>query len=141
MLAVGQRVDDVQLRRGRGELLEQPLRERPDDDRVDPALEVARDVGDRLAPSERRVGLQRDDVAAELADGDLEGRPGAQRRLLEQHRDVPAVERVGRRRLAAERPVGLHLRRQIEAALEVGRLEVEDRQEILPRVRDAAVVS
>ena len=101
VLVVGQRVDHVQPRRRGGELLEQPLRERPDDDRVDPALEVARDVGDRLAAAERGVRLQRDHVAAELADGDLERRARAQRRLLEQHRDVPAAERVGGRRLAA----------------------------------------
>ena len=54
MLFVGQRVDDVQPRRRGGELREQLLRERSDDDGVDPALEIARDVGDRLAPAERR---------------------------------------------------------------------------------------
>ena len=39
---------------------------------------------------------------------------------------------------AAERPVGLHLRGELEAALELGRLEIEDRQEVLARVRGEA---
>ena len=77
-------------------------------------------------------GCSADDVPAELADGDLEGRPRAQRRLFEQHRDMAArraPSAVGAS--AAERPVGLHLRREVETALEVGGVEVEDRQEIL----------
>ena len=108
------------------------LRERADDDRVDPALEVARDVGDRLALPERHVRLQRDDVAAELAHGDLERRARAQRRLLEQHRDVTAVERVARS--APARPSersAFSCARELEAALEIGGVEVEDREEVL----------
>ena len=112
------------------ELLERLLRERADDDGVDPALEIARDVGDRLAPAERDVRLQRDHVAAELADRDLERRARAQRRLVEQHRDVAAVERVGGRRMPPERAVGLHLRGELQAALEIGGVEVEDREEV-----------
>ena len=82
-------------------------------------------------PPSATSGCSVDHVPAELANRDLERRARAQRRLLEQHRDVAAAERVGRRRLAPERPVGLQLRGEIEAALEVGRIEVEDRQEIL----------
>ena len=118
-------------RRGRRELLEHPLRERPDDDGVDPALEVARDVGDGFALSERLGRLQAMTSAAELADGDFERRARAQRRLLEEQGDVAAVERVARRRLAAQRPLGLELRAELEAALEIGGVEVEDREKVL----------
>ena len=54
MLLVGQRIDDVQARRGRGERRQPRLLERADDDAGDPALEVARDVLDGLAAAERR---------------------------------------------------------------------------------------
>ena len=104
--------------------------------RVDPALEVARDVGDRLASAERDVRLQRDDVAAELAHGDLERRPRAQRRLVEQHRDVAAVERVGRRRLRGRATrSAFTCAASSQAALEIGGVEVEHREEVLRRGR------
>ena len=131
VLLIGERVDHVQPRRRRREFLEHLLGEGADDHRIDPALEIARDVGHRLAPAERDVRLQRDQVPAELADRDLEGRARAQRRLVEEHRDVAAAQRLGRRRMASERAVGLHLRRELQAALEVGRVEVQDRQEVL----------
>ena len=99
---VGEGVDDVEPGGSRGELLQQPLRERPDDHRVDPALQIARDIGHRLAAAQRGVGMEREDVAAELADRDLEGRTRPQRRLLEEHRDMPSAER--RRRSGASRP-------------------------------------
>ena len=96
--------------RGGGEALEPLLRERADDDAEDPALEVARDVLDRLAAAERDVGRRLDHVAAELADGDRERRPRAQRRLVEQQRDVPAGQRRRVRPAGVAR--GLHRRRQ-----------------------------
>ena len=139
VLLIGERVDDVQALGRGGELLQDVLRERPDDHAVDPALEVARDVGDRLAQPERDVRLQRDEMAAELADRDLEGRARPQRRLVKQHRDVAAVERVGGRRLAPQRSIRLELRGELQAALEVGGVEVEHRQEVFPgegRVHD-----
>ena len=111
MLLVGQRVDDVQASGGRRELLERLLREGPDDDRVDPAFEVAGDIRHRFARPEGDVGLQRHHVAAELVDRDFERRAGAKRRLLEEQRHVPAVERVGRRRLRPERSFGFQLAR------------------------------
>ena len=64
MLFVGQRVDHVEALGRRREFFERPLRERPDDDGMDPALEISGDVGDRLAASQRHVGLQRDDLPA-----------------------------------------------------------------------------
>ena len=130
MLFVGQRVDDVKTRRRRGKLLEQLLRKGPDHDGIDPALEIAGDVGDRFAASQGDVGLERHEVAAELAHADLERRPRAQRRLVEEHRDVAAIERVGGRRVAAERAVRFEARRQLETALEIGRVEVEDGQKV-----------
>ena len=92
--------------------LEPLLREGADDDAEDPALEVARDVLDRLAPAERDVRRRLDHVAAELADRDRERRARAQRRLVEEQRDVPA----GERRARAARPAcarRLQRRRQI----------------------------
>ena len=90
---VGERVDDPQPRRGGGERFEARLRVGADHRAVHPALEVARHVLDRLAAAERDVLGRLDDVAAELADRDLERRAGPERRLLEQQRDVPALER------------------------------------------------
>jgi hypothetical protein len=135
MFLVGERVDDVELARRRGELLQDFLRKRPDDDAVDPSFEIARDVGDRLAPPQCYVGLQRHHVAAQFAHGDLERRARAQRRLVEQQRQMPAVERIRGRRQAAERAVGLHVRRDLQAALEIRRIEIEDRQKILASLR------
>ena len=73
------------------DLMQPLLAERADHDRVDPALEVAGDVVDRLAIGVHDVGGNLDDVAAELADADRERDARAQRRLLEQQADVLAV--------------------------------------------------
>jgi hypothetical protein len=72
VLFVGERVDDVQAARGAGERLDLRLPERPDDERGNPALEVARNVLQRLAGAvgELRRKVQR--VAPELADRDFE---------------------------------------------------------------------
>ncbi len=56
MLLVSQRVDDVQAFGGRRELPQQLLRERPDHDRIDPALEVPGDIG---RPVRARQGRRR----------------------------------------------------------------------------------
>src|SRR2546427_556431 len=56
--------------------------------------------------------------------------PIVQRRLVEEQRDVPAVQRVGGRRQPAERAVRLELRGDLEAALEIRRIEIENRQEV-----------
>ena len=103
VLLVGERVDDVQARRGGGELLEDLLRERADDDRIHPALEIARDVGRRLAPAERHVGGNQDRIAAQLAHRDLEGHPRAQRRLVEEQRDVASRQAASRRGVGPRR--------------------------------------
>jgi len=90
MLFVGQRVDDVKTCCRRGEFFERPLREGPDDGGMDPPLEISGNIGDRLAASQRDIGLQCDDLSAELADRDFKGRARAKRRLFEQHRHETA---------------------------------------------------
>ena len=92
------------------------LAERADHDGVDPALEVAGDVVDRLAIGVHDVGGDLDHVAAELADADGERHARAQRRLLEQQADVPAVERVRRRRAQPERALALQPRSRARSA-------------------------
>ena len=72
-------------------------------------------------------------MPAELANADLECRPRAQRRLVEEHRDVASVEHVGRRRVPSQRTIRFQLRGELQAALEVGRIEVEHRQKIFAR--------
>ena len=103
MLLIGQRVDDVQLRRRFRELLQGLLRIGPDHDAVHPAFEIPGDVFHRFASAQGDVRLKRHDVAAELTHGDFKRGSCPKRRLLEQQRDVPAVDRVGGRRLPAER--------------------------------------
>ena len=128
VLFVGQRVDHVQTRRGGGELLEDLLRERADDNRIHPALEVARDVGRRLASAERHVGGNQDRIAPQLTDRDLEGHAGAQRRLVEEQRDVSSRQR----RLDSTTSGGARLlesRRLCEAGGQFLRRHVGQRQE------------
>ena len=74
----------------RSELFDDLLRERADHDGVHPALEIARDVGDRFAFAQRHFGRDEHRRAAELTNRDLEGDPGPERRLVEEQRDVPA---------------------------------------------------
>ena len=134
MLVVGQRVDDVKPARAGGELPEQTLREGADDHRIDPAFQAARDVRDRLPLTERDIRLQADRLAAELTNPHFERRSRAERRFLEEHRHVAAAEHVCGRGLRAERAIGLEARAQLEASLEVGRIQIENREKILPGV-------
>ena len=112
-------------------LMQPLLAEGADHDRIDPALEIAGDVVNRLAIGVHHVGGNLDDVAAELADADGEGDARAQRRLLEQHADVAAVERLRRRRLHALDALALQLRRRLEQLAQQVGIEIENRQEIL----------
>src|SRR5260370_35566309 len=73
-------------------------------------------------------------MASELSDCYFEGRERPQRGFVEEHRDVTAVENLGGRRMPAERPVGLHLRGELQAVLELGGVEVEDRQKVFSRL-------
>ena len=102
MGVIGQPVDhrDVGVL---GELLDVLLREGPDHDRVQVALEHVRRVLDRLAAPELEVVRgEVEPVAAELDDADLERDPGARRRLLEDHPERPAREELVRLALLAE---------------------------------------
>ena len=123
-----------------GELAERSLRERANDDGVDPALEVARHVGDGLAPAERDVRLQRDHLPAEFPHGDLERRPRPKRGLLEQHRHIAAVSTSA---VGACGPSGrsafIRMARSMQRSSSAG-IEVEDREEILPPCVSVACV-
>ena len=101
------------------------------DDRVNPSLEAARHVLDRLAGAERRFRLEVSHVPPSSVTAISNVTAGPERRLLEEERHVPARERLRRRRLPAERAVGLHLRREVQTPLEIGRLEVQDREKVL----------
>ena len=127
MLIVRKSVDDPQPRRGVGERLEPALRVRPHDRAVDPALEVPGDVGDGLALAEDFLARRLDEIATELAYGNLEGRARPQRRLLEQERVVPPGQRllVGH----AGRTRRLELGRQPQARLQLPVRHVVDREE------------
>src|SRR5262249_18500752 len=76
-----------------GELVDRPLGEGPDHDRVEVAGQHDPDVPGRLALAEAdlRSG-QMDGVAAELLDGELEGDACSERRLLEHEPDAPPGE-------------------------------------------------
>src|SRR5204862_488492 len=92
----------------------------PRGDPVDPAGEVARDVGHRLARAEADlVAGEVDGPAPELDDTDLEGHARPQRGLLEDQRHRPSLQR----RAAASR---------LPALLEI-RGEREEGQDLLAR--------
>jgi hypothetical protein len=131
MLIVGQRIHDVQPRRRGGEFREHTLGERADDHRCHPPLEVSRDVGDGFAAAERGLRIQLEHVPADLADGDGERRMRAQRGFFEEHRHMTPAEYAGGRCVAPERTVGFHPGCELEAAFEVGRLEIEHGEKIL----------
>ena len=116
----------------RGELLDHALRKRTDHNRADPAFEIPRDIRDRFALAERDIRLDGDDVAAELSDGDLERRSSTKRRFFEEHRDVMAADGGRGRRLQPERTIGFQTCCNFETPLEVGGVEIEHREKILP---------
>ena len=136
MLLVSEGVHDVQIRRSCGEAGESILRERAHDRAGDPALEVARDVFDGLAGAQRDLGRWLDDLATEFANGDHERRSRAQRRLLEEQRDVLTREGLSARPSGAALP--LQLGGQIEHAHDLRVVEVENRQEVLRPERHRA---
>ena len=128
MAAVGQPVDDRH-----GGVLHHFLEMRHADgaqqDDVDIARQHPRRIGDGLAPAELRFGMaQYDHLAAELAHADLEGDPGAGRRLLENHRQ--GLAREGRR-IAARRRAALEGGAEIEDFAQGGGREVGEIEEVL----------
>jgi hypothetical protein len=81
-----------------GHLFENALRVDAGDDAVDPAVEIARDIGDRFALAERGRGLrviEEDHGSAHALNADIEGDAGAERGLLENQGDEFAVQRRG----------------------------------------------
>ena len=129
MGVVGQAIDDRDVRVF-GDLLEDGLGERADDDRVEVAREDVRDVARRLPRAESDLGPgEVDGVSSELLDRKLERHPRPQGWLLEEQADAPGGE---------ERLVGVPLAHVLEAVGEVEHREqlfaapVRDPQEIPP---------
>ncbi len=75
------------------EVFDRLLREGAGHDGIDPAIEVAGNVFDRLAGADGAVA--ENGIAAELFDGQLEGHVRAQRGLFEEQRDGCSSERAG----------------------------------------------
>src|SRR2546423_76557 len=122
--AVGEAVDDRLLGRPR-QLLEVLVRAQPGHRPVDVAVEDPRGVGDGLPDPELDVVLaERRGRAAEPCDADLEGDPGAVRRLLEEHGEMAALEGP----LAP--PAGLDRMGQVEGGSELGPVEVGQVEEV-----------
>ena len=119
MKFVRERVDHGNVGVG-GEIVERFLREDARHDALHPALEIFRDVANRLAFGQLRAGvIEKNGRAAEIGDARLEGHARAQRGLFEdQHehagrretcgsvRDAPSFPRPSGRNRAAVR--GLH---------------------------------
>ena len=61
----------------------------------------------------------------------FEGRSGSKRRFFEQHGDVPAIEGSCRWRLQSQNPVCLQAGAKLQAELEIGGIEIENRKKIL----------
>ena len=85
----------------------------------------------RFARALGQRGRQMQRVAAELTNRDLERRSRSQRRLLEEQRNVQPGKADADGACRPSSPIGLHLRRDAQQALEVDAREVEDRQEVL----------
>src|SRR5580765_432163 len=95
MKFIGERVDHRNAGVG-GHFPEDFLLVDASDDSVNPAIEIARDIGDGLARAERGGSLrvvEENDRAAHALDTDVEGDAGAQRGLFENQRDEFSRER------------------------------------------------
>ncbi len=92
---VGESVDDGNFRGG-GHLVEDPLFVNASDDAVNPALEIASDIGDGFAFAEASLGvIKKNDVAGHALNSDLESDASTQRRFFEDERDKFSAQRVG----------------------------------------------
>src|SRR5438105_7709864 len=92
MIEVAERVDDGDAR-PRGESFDGGLEEDAGDDSVDPAIQVAGDIFERLADADG--SFDEDVAAAELLHGEFKGELGAEAWLFEKERKIFAVERAG----------------------------------------------
>ncbi len=127
MLLIGEGIDDAKTRGRISERAQPLLCKRPDDGDCHPALEILRDITDRLTATQRDVVRRLNRVAAQLRDGNLERRPRAQRGLLEEHRHVEAVERLWV--TAPRRTRSLERRGLRQAGGQFRWAEVQDREE------------
>ena len=131
MLFVGQCIDHVQARCGAADLLETILAERSNDDGVDPTLEVAGHIVNRLAIGVHHVGRDLDHVASQLANPDRERHTRPQGGLLEQEADMPTVEGVRGRSAQAHRALAFEPRREVQRQAQLLVVEVEHREKVL----------
>src|SRR5712692_5169001 len=128
MLEVGEGVDDGYGGVAR-QLLERPVGEDPRGDAVDPAREIASDVGHGLALAHADLlGGEIDGGPAQLDHGDLEGDPRAQGRLLEDEGEGAPGQR--RDALPGLDP-GLQLGRELEDVEDVLPVEVADGEKMI----------
>ncbi len=130
VLEFAQRVDDRHARVGR-HLFDRRMFERAQHDNVDPALEVVRDVVERLArrqPVRRLIDKKR--AAAQAVHARFKREARAQRRLFEEHHHLLAREHAAKIR----RP-RLEHRRQVEELLNLSRREVVHGNQIARRNR------
>ena len=120
VVEVAQGVDN-RHRRPLGQPLDGGLLEDAGDDAVHPAVEVARDILQRLPDADRPVDEER--VAAQLLDRQLERQPGAQRGFFKQQGDGLAIERVG---VIARRLLDLGGEIEQVKQLIVGKIEIAE---------------
>ena len=127
MLQVRQAIDD---RNGgmRGQRGADIVAEGPDHDPVDHALQILRNIIDRLPLAEVDVGRRKEQgIAAELFDPHGEGRAGAQRRFLENqshHRPF--------KRCAVFPRMGLHVARENKHRSDLRGREIIHREKVPP---------
>jgi hypothetical protein len=136
MLIVRERIDDVQPWRSQRKLFELAMRVRADDDGCNPAsrLSAMSPTASRLPKADIR--LESDDVAAKSSRTAISNVVHVRRDAFSNNIATCLPESASAVGASpTERAVGFQLRRQIEAAIEVCRLEIEDRQEILPHPR------
>src|SRR5262249_6442176 len=127
VMEVGEAVDDRDARAGR-EVDDALMEECARHHEVDPALEVARDVASRLALAEPDVARREmERRATELHHADLERDPGAETRLLEDHRERPAEEE--RMRLPGAQ-IRLQASGESKNVLDLGRVQVGDAEKV-----------
>ncbi len=106
---VGERVDDGDFR-GCGHFVEDALLVNARDDAMDPALEIAGDIGDGFAFTEAGLRvIEKNDVAAHALDADFEGDASAEGWFFEDEREEFSAQRVG-----VAGGIGLDVRRDRE---------------------------
>jgi hypothetical protein len=111
---VGRQIENILVGKGAGH------------DEVDEARQHVGGVGDRLPAAELDVAARQEEgVSTELGHADLEAHPGAGRRLLEDHAEALALERLGE-----PLGLGLHLIRQREDLVRLRTAQVMNRNQV-----------